>query len=96
MIHMRKRSLYIRLRNLGISLPPYGKTTFRELMSVCLREGVDPSHWHDLTIVEAQLPFGLNAVHDASSFHAVPGGRSGCPGTMHSMHVCHSQASSDV
>lgn len=49
MIHMRKRSLYTRLRNLAVSLPPYDRTTFRELVSICLREGVDPGEWHDLT-----------------------------------------------
>lgn len=48
MIHMRKRSLYIRLRNLELALPPYKKTTFRELCRICVQQDVHPDVWSDL------------------------------------------------
>lgn len=49
MIHMRKRSLYIRLKNLNLDLPLYNNTTFRELCQICVQQDLHPDVWSDLT-----------------------------------------------
>lgn len=48
MIHMRKRSLYIRLKNLNLDLPLYKNTTFLDLCQLCVQQDLHPDVWSDL------------------------------------------------
>ncbi len=46
--HMQKRSLYIRLRNLEVPVPPYAKTTFAELLRIAVSHKVERHEYEDL------------------------------------------------
>lgn len=47
-VHMGKRSLCIRLKNLGIPVPPYAKTTFHQLLQIALKCKVKRQEYEDL------------------------------------------------